>query len=282
MLSGWGGDELITYHGQSHFSHLLLQGRWLTLHRALRQQARNYRTPLRVAYRNWLIRPMLPDSVMFRLYPDSLAAMWDKKPLPTLFQPDFNAAFQGAELLPSKHVPRSRLGVRRQQLSLLAYGHLNYRIEGWAAAGARMGITYTYPLLDRRIVEFALGLPPDLYVRDGWQRYLFRYALSGVLPDELIWRKDKRDPSLDANRQQIGRRGRDMLPLLLQDILADNRSYQILDGQQAHDIAAAYDGLSEESEAAFDFANVLNSFIVELLVNPELGRAAQERIDAME
>ena len=33
-------------------------------------------------------------------------------------------------------------------------------MEGWAATGACRGIEYRHPLLDRRILEFALSLPP--------------------------------------------------------------------------------------------------------------------------
>ncbi|MFM7068629.1 MAG: asparagine synthase (glutamine-hydrolyzing), partial [Actinomycetes bacterium] len=42
------------------------------------------------------------------------------------------------------------------------------------------------PLLDRDIVEFALGLPQDLYVRDGTTKWLLRQVLSRFVPNELI------------------------------------------------------------------------------------------------
>ena len=58
-----------------------------------------------------------------------------------------------------------RLSVRHAQLRLLRSGHLGERMEGWAASGARRGIEYRYPLLDRRLLEFALGLRGDLQRR---------------------------------------------------------------------------------------------------------------------
>lgn len=42
------------------------------------------------------------------------------------------------------------------------------------------------PLLDRDIVEFALGLPDDLRIRDGRTKWLLREVLSRFVPDELI------------------------------------------------------------------------------------------------
>lgn len=47
------------------------------------------------------------------------------------------------------------------------------------------------PLLDKRVLEFCLALPPRMDVRDGYQRYPIRKALDGVLPPRLQWRTDK-------------------------------------------------------------------------------------------
>ena len=88
-------------------------------------------------------------------------------------------------------------------------GHLGERMEGWAASGARRGIEYRYPLLDRRLLEFALGLPPEQYRRGRWNRWLMRHALGAalrgapsgtsaggpVLPPEVCWNRSKADPA---------------------------------------------------------------------------------------
>ena len=42
------------------------------------------------------------------------------------------------------------------------------------------------PLLDHRLVEFAATIPPALRYRNGTTKYLFKQALRGVLPDEII------------------------------------------------------------------------------------------------
>ena len=81
------------------------------------------------------------------------------------------------------------------QLHLLQHGHLSRRMEGWAARGARHGIEYRYPLLDRRVLELALGLPAEQFRRGRWSRWLMRRALDPVLPLEVCWNSDKRDPS---------------------------------------------------------------------------------------
>ena len=91
-------------------------------------------------------------------------------------------------------VPRY-LGVRYTQSWLLQSAHLSARMEGWAASGARRGIEYRYPLLDRRVLEFALGLPPEQYRRGRWSRWLMRHAMRSVLPPEVCRHLDKDDPA---------------------------------------------------------------------------------------
>jgi asparagine synthase (glutamine-hydrolysing) len=42
------------------------------------------------------------------------------------------------------------------------------------------------PLLDHHIVEFAATIPARLRLRDGTTKYLFKQAMRGILPDEII------------------------------------------------------------------------------------------------
>jgi asparagine synthase (glutamine-hydrolysing) len=42
------------------------------------------------------------------------------------------------------------------------------------------------PLLDHRLVEFAAKLPPEMLLRNGTGKSLFRRAMRGILPDEII------------------------------------------------------------------------------------------------
>ena len=42
------------------------------------------------------------------------------------------------------------------------------------------------PLLDHRLVEFALNLPAELRMRPGKTKYLLRKAMRGRIPDEIV------------------------------------------------------------------------------------------------
>lgn len=198
ILSGWGGDEGVSFNGRGHVEHLLLSGRWATLRAELRARGAN---PLRflagVSLR--LAHPSLAKSVRrWRQGKEPLHRRW-------LIDPAFA---RRAKPLPIR-MPRY-MGVRRTQLLLLRGGHLSERMEGWAASGARRGIEYRYPLLDRRLLEFALGLPAEQFRRGKWSRWLMRHALgtlpagettsrapneNAVLPPEICWNPSKEDPA---------------------------------------------------------------------------------------
>jgi len=63
---------------------------------------------------------------------------------------------------------------------------------GNAAAAARHGLELTRPFHDKRVVELALAIPQDLYVKQGRNRYLACAALKDIYPAEFQarWRKN--------------------------------------------------------------------------------------------
>ncbi|MBE9546856.1 MAG: hypothetical protein IMF10_05080 [Proteobacteria bacterium] len=48
------------------------------------------------------------------------------------------------------------------------------------------GVRVRYPLLDRDLVDFTTTIPPTLKVKPGKNRYIFKQAMEGFLPHEII------------------------------------------------------------------------------------------------
>ena len=182
LLSGWGGDECVSSNGLGHWQHLLLSGRWRSLAAECRDQEE--------AAARFLVRVALP--LVHPRFPVTLMRLRDGLPVRRRWLID--PAFARRAKLPAASAWRA-IGVRRTALGLLQAGHLVDRIEGWAASGARRGIEYRYPLLDRRLLEFALGLPPEQFRRGRWGRWLFRHAHTRMLPAEVCWNRIKSDPA---------------------------------------------------------------------------------------
>jgi hypothetical protein len=96
-----------------------------------------------------------------------------------------------AEMYPRPSVPPRRFGHRYEQLSRYQQGSIQQRLQAWASSGWRSRVEYRYPLLDKRVVEFALGVPVELYRQQGRHRYLFRCALARIVPADIAWSDTK-------------------------------------------------------------------------------------------
>ena len=187
LLSGWGGDECVSFNGRGHWQELLLRGRWRKLAAECRAQDA---TALR-----FLAHVVLP-----LLHPALVPALAGSRSWPTAKRWLIDPAFS-RRVKPLAAPGWREIGVRSTQLRLLQAGHLVDRIEGWAASGARRGIEYRYPLLDRRLLEFALGLPPEQFRRGRWSRWLFRHGCRTLLPPEVRWNRLKADPARSETTQ---------------------------------------------------------------------------------
>lgn len=195
IFSGWGGDEMIAFNGRGYFAELARRGRLATVHRELRLRSGIQGGSLRGAWKARVVLPLLPDWALRN-------GSGGSRPLPSELRPDFASVLAAVEPL-EHYFPRERPGIHRMQTSLLQFGHLQYRMESWAAHGAALGLTYTFPLLDRRIMEFALSLPGRMFFRDGWKRWLYRTGMDGILPDLVRWNPKKYDNAAEYQLRKV-------------------------------------------------------------------------------
>ena len=56
---------------------------------------------------------------------------------------------------------------------------------------AAFSVELRHPYLDKRFVEFSLGLPWEQKNREGWEKYILRSATEHLVPDEIRWRKGR-------------------------------------------------------------------------------------------
>ena len=67
----------------------------------------------------------------------------------------------------------------------LLTGGMESRTSIAASAGADAGMVYMFPMLDPLLIDYALGVPRRLYMRDGTRRLLPQKALKDIVPDYL-------------------------------------------------------------------------------------------------
>jgi len=88
------------------------------------------------------------------------------------------------------------------------------------------------PLLDHKLVEFAATIPPDLKVRGSETKVLFKRAMKGLLPDEII-NRPKRGFAIPLGHWFRGGLGHFVRDLLLSD---KSRSRGIFDLKYIEDL----------------------------------------------
>ena len=187
MLSGWGGDELISYNGYSFISGLFMERKILTaLYFIFREKM--YHQYLRGRLVKSILRGILPSKLFMALQkivkPDIDT---DKKCDIDNYMYITDTFIEFAKSQPDIEFPEVK-GIRNMQLALYNLGHLQERIESWFLSGISKRMEYRYPLLDKRIVEFSVGIPEELfYPKKGKERPLFKTAILNLLPSDIVW-----------------------------------------------------------------------------------------------
>ncbi len=183
LLTGWGGDELISYDGYAYLSGLFWTGNFL---KGIREIDTLYQEK---KYRYLHIAKRALREILYPLYYKQMSGLYQKdksKENNYEFTQDLFASFakkQTFEIL--NFFP----GVHNEQKALFTQGHLLQRIESWSSSAHEKKLEYSYPLLDKRIVEFALAIPEDMFaLKEGHQRYLYRSTISEFLPQNISWK----------------------------------------------------------------------------------------------
>lgn len=204
ILSGWGGDELITYNGYSFISGLFRQGKILTaLYLFIREK--KYHQNLDIRLIKSILKVILPSKLFIALRKIIKSnSEVEKKCDYDNYQylADTFAKFTKSQQ--DVEYPRIK-GVRNRQLALYNWGHIHQRIESWFLSSISKRMEYRYPLLDKRIVEFAIGIPEELfYPRKGKERVLFKTAIRDLIPSDILWFNKPHEVKVNkANREKI-------------------------------------------------------------------------------
>lgn len=177
LLDGQGGDETLLGYERYFAAHYLSEARcrgWLHTLAAMRASSINndtmsarrilgylfYFTSARVRWHNYLRR---------HRYLREQPEMFDEVRLYAEVAGDIQAL--------------QKLEIERTNLpALLRYEDKN---------AMRQSVETRLPFLDYRLVELSLSLPGSSKISEGWTKHVLRKAMSGKLPDSIVWRRNK-------------------------------------------------------------------------------------------
>lgn len=197
LLSGWGGDEFLSFHGRGLASEYFARGHWLAL-----AQLAGKRSP-----KGFAIMAGRAVNERFAL------SGWQRRrrdPGFNMAHPDLRSAYPARR---RNHV--RLLSVRQTMLNTLAQNVHASRMENWAVSGMARGLRYRFPMLDKRIVEFVLSVPSHLFQRGQTRRWFFREITRDILPDAVRNNRSKNEQArVDALRRNTADAAKACLPEL--------------------------------------------------------------------
>lgn len=203
ILSGWGGDEGISFSGAAQIPRLVRSLRFARVPRhfyGMARRARRSRVRAVVSSVGQTALATAPTATerftRGRLRRRSeLPIDWSR------LHPDAPEMRREAQA-----VLTPRPSAAETQASYLNSGHFALRMETWHSVAAPLGVEHRYPLLDPRLIELALSLPESLWLREGYTRWVFRKAMEPLLPATLVWGQPKRDPTRLGTYMDLARK----------------------------------------------------------------------------
>jgi asparagine synthase (glutamine-hydrolysing) len=213
LLSGMSGDHL--FGGDVYaYPDLLMTGRWLELMGQLRDHLPHSRIGLWRILRHMVVGPVLRAYLpYYRSDPRNRPEDWLGHRLRGLYHAVCRPRTPCVFMLPG----------RQQRLQFLDVPRISQIVEEMNIRASEHGVEFRHPLLDHRLVEFALRLPTDQTFRSAVRKGILRRAMGGRLPDCVLEFRGKITPEAIFDRGARERERRKIRHLLTNMRAADLR-----------------------------------------------------------
>ena len=166
LLTGWGGDEAISHRCSLY--DLFTNGYWRFFWEEAKYSAKG-------SARRFL--KILANTVYGLFDPQHYFGSADTV-IPSIVNKEF-----ANKLKPS--CKEDIVCFSRNPVKNIESGWIQARTELTAWLGAHYNVQSMYPLLDYRVVDFAMSIPRHWFLKQGTDRYIFRKAFAPILPSEM-------------------------------------------------------------------------------------------------
>jgi len=187
MLSGWGGDEGISFNGDGYLARQLLRLQLLPALRWCWQYGGGTPRGMVGALLNKLVYQQFGLLRPTPVHPNPSTRTYRERIL------GLSGEARAVALRSYRASWRLRAGVgaHENQRRLLSSPHIANRIDADAEWSIPAGFCFRYPLLDPEVIQVALQVPERLLVLNGRTRTLLREAMRGLYPDLIQDRRSK-------------------------------------------------------------------------------------------
>lgn len=202
LLSGFGGDEVITSKSGNYLEELVRIGKWDELKTDLKESNNgNYQ------YYKSLLKCILKFkftaiyNILLWLKTDKV--WWKEKFQHLALNNEFSDRMN-IQTQYYKYYSRINPNLfQERNIEKITHPHVAQRLEYCNTTTRNYGIEYRYPFLDKRLIGFYLSLPPRLKARNGIKRYAIREAMKNMLPENIRLRNDKTGATIPTVQMRL-------------------------------------------------------------------------------
>ena len=190
LLSGFGGDEVITSKSGNYLDELAREGKWKELKSDLKESKLTT-----LQYSKSLFKYILKTKckliyhLLNYLRPNKL--WWKEKFGHLALAKNFAHKMDVKRRYHAYYSNINAEQFQQRNIERITHPHVAQRLEYCNTSARKYGIEYRYPFLDKQLIEFYLSMPPRLKARNGIKRYAIREAMKGMIPETIRLRNDK-------------------------------------------------------------------------------------------
>lgn len=175
MLDGQGGDETLLGY-ERYYPALIRSLPWIERPKALLNSKKNSRLSML-------------EAIKYMLYFGNYKSRLNRvKRRAKFIRPVYLENYKSETL---KKVSESYSDIRKMQKMELTRSQLPHLLRYEDKNSMKHSVEARLPFIDYRVVEFALNMETDAKIHDGWTKYVLRKGMAGLLPKEVVWRKNK-------------------------------------------------------------------------------------------
>lgn len=184
LLTGSGGDEMAWGHSLT-YSRRLLRGDMKVIPEVF-SGARETQLPVLRTLRQLFLNPFIPAWIR-----QALGRPANSAPLPEWVPKAAIERLNLEERLSGNSATRFTNPALQARYDSLQWSSTINSVRSYSTVAEQYGIEVRHPFFDTRLAEFSFAIPDDLWLRQGYSKWLLRKTMNGLLPDSVCWNRQK-------------------------------------------------------------------------------------------
>ena len=190
LLSGFGGDEVITSKSGNYLDELARSGKWKDLKIDLKESKLTKVQYFKSLFK-YILKFKFTPIFQFITSLQSNKKWWEEKLQYLAINKDFSNKMNIIKRYYQYYLKINPQQLQERNIERITHPHVAQRLEYCNTSARKYGIEYRYPFINKQLIEFYLSMPPRLKARNGIKRFAIREAMKGILPETIRLRNDK-------------------------------------------------------------------------------------------